>query len=143
MSCNCRVSRRDFVGSAASAAGLVVLTACGDGWFSAPENKVVLPTGPIVVKVADIPDLATVGKLVKLSGRFIAVKRVDASTFEAYSMVCTHQQCTIDIVGQEFHCPCHNSRFRDDGGVLQGPATDSLGKFATSYDPATDELTIT
>ena len=143
MPCNCHLSRRDFVGTAASAAGLVVLTACGDGFFSAPENRVVLETGPLVVKVADLAGLATVGKLVKVPNRFIAVKRLDASTFEAYSMVCTHQGCTIDIVGQEFHCPCHNSRFRDDGGVLQGPATQSLGKLTTSYDPATDELTIT
>lgn len=143
MSCNCRVSRRDFVTTAANAAGLVVLSACGDGFVSAPQNIVVLPSGPLVIKVADLADLATVGKLVKVPSRFIAVKRVDANQFEAYSMVCTHQGCTIDIVGQEFHCPCHGSRFRDDGGVLEGPATKSLGKLTTSYDPATDELTIT
>ena len=141
MPCDC-VSRRAFVGTAASAAGLVVLSACGDGFFSAPENRIEVPSGPIVITVADIPGLATVGTLVKLPNRFIAVKRLDATTFDAYSMLCTHQGCATDLVAQEFVCPCHGSRFRNDGGVLQGPATESLGKFTTAYNQATDELTI-
>jgi cytochrome b6-f complex iron-sulfur subunit len=142
MPCEHCVSRRDFLGTAVGAAGLVVLTACGDGFLSAPVNDVELPTGPLVVKVGDFPDLATVGKLFKLPGRFIAVKRVDDTTFDAFSMFCTHQGCATDLVGQQFVCPCHGSRFRDDGGVVQGPAAESLGKFTTVYDPGTDNLTI-
>lgn len=142
MPCDSCLSRRDFLGTAASVAGLVALSGCGDGWVSAPVRIGVLPSGPLVVKVGDVPDLATTGRLVKLSGQAIAIKRIDASTFDAYSMLCTHQRCVVNITGGQFVCPCHGSRFRDDGGVLQGPAAQSLAKFTTSYEPATDLLTI-
>ena len=138
------MSRRGFLSSAAGAAGLAVLSACGDGDISAPVRLAILPTGPLVIKVGDFPDLATPGLFVKVPNRSVAVKRVAASTFDAFSMVCTHQGCEVNIVSkQEFICPCHSSRFRNDGGVIQGPATQSLGKFTTAYNAATDELTIT
>jgi nitrite reductase/ring-hydroxylating ferredoxin subunit/mono/diheme cytochrome c family protein len=40
----------------------------------------------------------------------------------AYSLTCTHLGCTLEADGQEFACPCHGSRFDQDGRVLAGPA---------------------
>ncbi|MFZ5819827.1 MAG: ubiquinol-cytochrome c reductase iron-sulfur subunit [Chloroflexota bacterium] len=46
--------------------------------------------------------------------------------FTAYSLTCTHLGCTVETDGEGFTCPCHGSRFGEDGAVLQGPATESL-----------------
>lgn len=140
MPCEDCLSRRDFLATAAGAAGLIVLSGCGDGTIGAPFPSL------IVIAVADFPGLANVGQLVKV-GEVHAAKRTGAATFDAFSMRCTHQGCVIDIVsGQSFDCPCHRSRFANDGSVINGPNTgESIGplvKLTTSYDPATDQLTI-
>lgn len=46
--------------------------------------------------------------------------------FTAYSLTCTHLGCTVETDGQEYACPCHGSRFGEDGVVLQGPAKQPL-----------------
>ena len=140
------MNRRQFLSAAAGAAGLVAVHGCGDGQVTGPFAE--LPSGPVSIKVADFSGLATNGVLVKVPQQPIAVKRTGATTFDAYSMVCTHQGCQVDIVssGQEMRCPCHLSRFTNDGAVISGPTTGEsitpLPKFVTSYDQATDTLTI-
>ena len=51
----------------------------------------------------------------------------------AFSKICTHQQCTVEFNGEEdiFQCPCHGSEFNTDGGVVTGPAEDSLKEYNT------------
>ena len=41
---------------------------------------------------------------------------------------CTHQGCVLrrDEALDSWDCPCHGSRFQDDGAVIQGPATTPL-----------------
>jgi cytochrome b6-f complex iron-sulfur subunit len=153
MPCERCVNRREFLARAAEAAGvttLATIVACGDGQLNGPANTVVIPPGTTppraMIKIGDFPDLAFTGRLVKVPS-FYAVKRIGADTFDAFSMACTHIGCLTDIVdGQTFHCPCHNSRFANDGSVINGPDTGEsirpLQKLATSYDPATDLLTI-
>jgi len=46
--------------------------------------------------------------------------------FTAYSLTCTHLGCTVETDGQGYECPCHGSRFGEDGAVLQGPAKQPL-----------------
>jgi cytochrome b6-f complex iron-sulfur subunit len=144
MPCEHCLSRREFLATAATAAGLAVVAGCGDGVISNPI--IALPAGPVTITVATFPGLATVGVLVKIPRTEVAVKRVDTTTFKAISMVCTHQGCVINTNGQTFECPCHFSRFNNDGGVVNGPNTGesitALVQLDTSYDPATDQLTI-
>lgn len=143
MRCKNCVSRRDFLATASGAAGLLALSGCGDGFVTGPFITAVLPSGPLTLKVGDFPGLATAGVLVRVPNVSVAVKRVDASSFEAFSMLCTHEGCLVGITGgQQFDCPCHASRFSNTGAVLRGPANQPLPKFTTSYDPATDQLTI-
>jgi cytochrome b6-f complex iron-sulfur subunit len=156
MSCEDCLSRREFlsrsslavVGAAALAAG------CGDGQFGPTSLIATNPSnGAITIKVGSVPALATQGQLVKLpygTGSLpvlIAVKRTGTSTFAAISTVCTHQGCEIDITGTTFECPCHNSRFDNDGHVTRQPvgtggSATNLPTYTTKYDPATDILTI-
>ena len=133
MPCHDCLTRREFL--ALSAAGVAsTLAGCAD----APT----IPTSPrLVVTVGDFPGLADVGQLVKV-GPSHAAKRVDATSFTAYSMFCTHQGCTTSISGQQFVCPCHGSVFNASGTPTSGPASRPLPTLPTSYDPGTDTLTI-
>ena len=146
MRCEDCINRRQFLTTAAGAAGLVVISGCGDGVVTGPFAE--LPAGPVSIVVGSFPGLATVGTLVKVPQQPIAVARTGPTSFNALSMRCTHQGCVVDIVaaGQEMRCPCHLSRFENDGDVINGPNTGEsitpLPKFITSYDPATDTLTI-
>ena len=135
MSCRDCVNRREFFAIAGVGAGLLVV-GCKEG-----------PTIPIsthiTVTIANFPGLATVNNLVQVGSSHVA-KRLDADSFEAYSMFCTHQGCatSLNSAQQKLLCPCHGSVFNSDGSVSNGPATDPLAKLPTSSDPSTDTLTI-
>jgi cytochrome b6-f complex iron-sulfur subunit len=46
--------------------------------------------------------------------------------FSAFSLVCTHLGCTVEVQPEGFACPCHGSRFNNKGNAIKGPATASL-----------------
>lgn len=133
--CGRCVSRRAFLAeSAALAAVAAFFAACSDA-------GVTDPTGAVDVKVGDFAGLATLNQLVLIDGSR-AAKRTGPSTFAAYSRSCTHEGTRINLSGTGFLCPNHGARFDNDGNVTLGPANRALTKLATSYDPATDILTI-
>ena len=44
-----------------------------------------------------------------------------------FSSVCTHLGCRINqAVGTELVCPCHGSKFNQEGDVVRGPALHGL-----------------
>jgi cytochrome b6-f complex iron-sulfur subunit len=143
--CRDCLSRRQFLTrSALVAAAAAIAAGCGNGQigpdsFTAPSGG--SSSNGNTIKVGDFPQLATVGTLVKVNS-FQAVKRTGTDTFAAYSMVCTHQGCLTQLSSNMFFCPCHGAEFNSSGQVIRGPASRSLGQYATSYDPATDLLTI-
>lgn len=55
--------------------------------------------------------------------------------FYAMSAVCTHLGCTVKPAAgaapgtSEFHCPCHGSRYHDDGTNYAGPAPRPLERY--------------
>ncbi len=52
--------------------------------------------------------------------------RIDQD-FTAFSLVCTHLGCTVELKPGEFTCPCHGSRYDlHTGAVKQGPASKAL-----------------
>ncbi|HEX9985348.1 MAG TPA: FAD-dependent oxidoreductase [Thermoanaerobaculia bacterium] len=72
------------------------------------------------------------GKIVKVGGRKLAVYRDEAGALTACSTVCTHMKCDVswNAAEKSWDCPCHGSRFRPDGAVLNGPAKEPLEKVA-------------
>ncbi len=60
--------------------------------------------------------------------------------FYAMSAICTHLGCTVkpeatSAGATEFHCPCHGSRYRDDGTNYAGPAPRPLERYSLEISP--------
>lgn len=130
--CAACMSRRDFIARATlGAAALAALDACGDGQIGAPTT---LTGGPFTVRIADFPGLSATGVLVDVSSVAPerAVIRTGASTYVAFSKICTHQQCLTDVRNNRFECPCHGSVFRNDGAVINGPAEQPLQRLGVA-----------
>ncbi|HEY9722345.1 MAG TPA: Rieske 2Fe-2S domain-containing protein, partial [Oscillatoriaceae cyanobacterium] len=64
------------------------------------------------------------GKLIELDGRQVAASRDTHGALHLLSPVCTHLGCLVHWNDAErtWDCPCHGSRYAQDGQVLDGPA---------------------
>ncbi|MEX0680991.1 MAG: Rieske (2Fe-2S) protein [Balneolales bacterium] len=58
-------------------------------------------------------------------------------TYSALSLECTHRQCTVNPTGKTFTCPCHGSRYDQEGRILEGPARRDLFSFSVTTDADT------
>lgn len=57
----------------------------------------------------------------------VLVRRHDDGRVQAWSARCTHLGCRLDrVIDGVVVCPCHGSRFDDQGRVVNGPASRSL-----------------
>ena len=65
-----------------------------------------------------------------------AILARDQSGLYAMTITCTHEGCDVAPEGTTLFCPCHGSRFDDNGAVLSGPAGSPLVHFAVSLDAA-------
>jgi glycine/D-amino acid oxidase-like deaminating enzyme/nitrite reductase/ring-hydroxylating ferredoxin subunit len=70
------------------------------------------------------------GKIIKVDGKKVAAYLDEAGTLHCVSPVCTHMKCDVAFNQAErtWDCPCHGSRFKPDGSVLNGPAKEPLEK---------------
>ena len=70
------------------------------------------------------------GKLVSFKGEKLAVSRDENGTATAVDRTCTHLGCIVhwNRMEKTWDCPCHGSRFRSDGEVIEGPAIKALEK---------------
>jgi menaquinol-cytochrome c reductase iron-sulfur subunit len=61
------------------------------------------------------------------------LRRVDATTFIAFSANCTHLGCPVRWMegAQLFLCPCHGGVYYHDGAVAAGPPPLPLFRYAT------------
>jgi glycine/D-amino acid oxidase-like deaminating enzyme/nitrite reductase/ring-hydroxylating ferredoxin subunit len=62
--------------------------------------------------------------IVEAEGESFAAWRANDGELFAVSPVCTHLGCKVhwNSVETSWDCPCHGSRFRPDGTVIEGPA---------------------
>lgn len=66
--------------------------------------------------------------MVEAEGETFAAWRAPDGELFAVSPVCTHMGCKVrwNSVETSWDCPCHGSRFRPDGSVIEGPAVTPL-----------------
>lgn len=139
-----------MISSAALAAiAIPILQACEP--TSMPEIDEPLgpvdPDGRIAVDISDLNDAKPVKRAAGLrgpDGKGVIVTRVSDSEYHALSMRCTHEGCDVGTEVQEgtVNCPCHLSKFRLNGEVVQGPATTPLPKYDSVLDAANKQLRI-
>jgi Rieske Fe-S protein len=149
--------RRDFLLKALAAGSLV----CFGGMFGVPfagcsknasDPVSSLPAVSPVIDLSTEPALQTIGGAVKLhvtglnNGRNIIVIRMTATSFVAFTSICTHQGNEINLpasTGANMICPAHGSQFREaDGSVAQGPAQIPLSKFSAVFDQQKNTVTL-
>ena len=136
-----QIGRREFVARTSVGLGALLLAACQAGIDTSPLS------GSVIVPVANHPALANVGGIVRVSetNAPVALERTGATTFVAYSLVCPHQGGTVEVVSSAsipFQCPVHGALFNSSGTNVGGQRTSNLSTYTTSYDAATNTVTI-
>lgn len=58
-----------------------------------------------------------------------------ADGFYCISSVCTHLGCNVKHAGSGFECPCHGSRYDQNGRVISGPAPRPLAWYPIILSP--------
>jgi len=132
------LSRRDVLTGATALSGALLLARIA----SAAEDDPAKPDGvatkadanTLVLKLTDNPELGSLGgwKIFDLGGDRVIVAQTDKGPI-ARSAVCPHKGCDVEYKSElhQFVCPCHNSRFDEDGHVVRGPAKTDLTKYAS------------
>ena len=134
------IGRRTFLVQSGILAAMAALAACGG------SSNATAPTLPAntQVNVGNYPSLANVGgvALVSLGGSPAAIVRTGTSSFLALSRICPHQGGIVNQSSSRWVCPVHGATFDLNGTWIGGQRTSSLHQYATSYDAASNTLTI-
>ncbi|MEM6994993.1 MAG: Rieske 2Fe-2S domain-containing protein [Myxococcota bacterium] len=145
--CDCsgsdgQLTRRNLVaGSASLGLAVVGCASRGEKWTVTPVTS---EKGVVALPVTDHPPLATAGGMVAVHPpglrRPVVVMRLEGDQFRVMSLKCPHLGCTVrwNAEEQTLGCPCHGSRFDDDGNPTKGPAKSAL----TQYPATFRELTV-
>lgn len=80
------------------------------------------------------PDQYPPGTRVAIPSRRICVVR-EEQKIAAISITCTHLGCIVGLADTGFACPCHGSRFDQDGNVTGGPAPRPLPWYRVTLAP--------
>jgi Rieske Fe-S protein len=141
-------TRREFCAQAITLVTVASLVeGCGGGSNpggpSGGGNVPQLPTvsgslsgGTVTVNIDAASPLSSVGSaaLVNAGGSSFLVTRTSQDAFNAFTAVCTHEQCIVTgFSSGVFQCPCHGSQYNTSGAVVQGPATQRLRQFTTQF----------
>lgn len=123
-----------------TAAGALVTGCAGAKWET---KRVKAEDGTVKLDLKDYPILATAGGMAAIQpvGQKdpLLVMRIENDQFRVMSLRCPHLGCTIRWSEEEqaLRCPCHGSRFGDDGRVLKGPAKKSLSHYRAALSDGT------
>jgi cytochrome b6-f complex iron-sulfur subunit len=139
----CALTRRRFVGASAG----LVLAGCGPA--SMPAQKVpAVKDGILEFEIGKIVELATPGGMAAVqpegARKPLIIMRLEGGQFRVLSSRCPHLGCTVrwDNEVQALRCPCHNSRFSDDGKVTKGPAKQPLREYPSQLAGTTLQIAI-
>lgn len=80
------------------------------------------------------PESIPPGSKVALDTRRVCIVR-EGDKVAAISTTCTHLGCIVSISDTGFACPCHGSRYDQDGNVTGGPAPKPLSWYQVQVAP--------
>ncbi|MEQ1693002.1 MAG: Rieske 2Fe-2S domain-containing protein, partial [Gemmatimonas sp.] len=119
----------------------VTVTGAGVASRSLAVTLTVLNSG-LAVTISAWPALANVGGVAGSVGTLnfssVAVVRIGATSFAAFSMTCPHAGTTIQVQnGQSFRCPNHGALWNANGVLLPNSPqrTSSLNALRVTYTP--------
>ncbi len=72
----------------------------------------------------------------------VYLRRLGDGTIEAFNAICPHAGCFVAYADSRkvFQCPCHNSAFALDGGIIQpSPSPRALDKLECKIEAANDQ----
>jgi len=110
--------------------GSLIITALSNLIFIKPRATYGQPNRFSIGKPEDFPS----GARVSLDTRRVCIVR-DGDKLAAISTTCTHLGCIVSVSETGFSCPCHGSRYDQDGNVTGGPAPRALPWFQVSLAP--------
>lgn len=110
--------------------GSLIITTLSNFIFIKPRATYGQPNRFSIGKPEDFP----AGARIAIDTRRICVVR-DGDKLAAISTTCTHLGCIVGVAETGFACPCHGSRFDQDGNVTGGPAPRPLPWFQISLAP--------
>ncbi len=123
------VRRRDFLGIAGLfTSGLAILGSLAS-LAMLPKPRVT-PEVSKRFRIGNPQDLPS-GTVKVIPGRNVRVVCTDEGV-AALSLICTHLGCIVKETEDGFSCPCHGSKFDNEGKVQAGPAPRALPWLAVS-----------
>ncbi|HMV99819.1 MAG TPA: Rieske 2Fe-2S domain-containing protein [Acidobacteriota bacterium] len=110
--------------------GSAVISAVSNLVFIKPRATYGQPNRFSVGKPDDYPP----GTRIALDTHRICIVR-EENKIAAVSTTCTHLGCIVGLSETGFACPCHGSRFDQDGNVTGGPAPKPLAWYKINLAP--------
>ena len=110
--------------------GSAVLAALSNVIFFRPRVTYGQPATFQIGKPEDYPP----GTRIAREAERICIVR-EGNKLAAISTTCTHLGCSVAISDTGFACPCHGSRYDQDGTVTGGPAPKALPWFKVTVAP--------
>jgi Rieske Fe-S protein len=124
------VERRDFLTQAAfwTTTGALGFATLGIARMPKPG---VFPGQSAQIKIGTPGEYPVAAEPTRVPGQNLYVIH-DEQGFGVISAVCTHLGCVVAAKPAGFECPCHGSRFAQDGKVVRGPAPTALAWYEMS-----------
>lgn len=130
-------TRREFIAGACAIATLAFSGIAAVSPAEAAAGIKKRSDGKVEVTVSNVSALSKNGGSVSLGtvkGNPVALVRVNATTYRAYNLRCTHEGVTVKRSGSKFVCPEHGAQFTAaSGAVTRGPAGRNLKKVAVTF----------
>ncbi len=129
------ITRRGLLGwlTGAALAGSAVISAFSNFVFMKPRATYGQPSRFAIGRPETFPP----GTRISLDVRRVCVVR-EENRLAVISTTCTHLGCIVAVSDTGFDCPCHGSRYDQDGTVTGGPAPRALPWFKTTLAPNGD-----
>lgn len=105
----------------------------------ASNSGIVVQNNQVIVNLDVATTLNNTGGWALVTQARVLIVNVGGGNFNALTSVCTHSGCDRNWTFTEnvFTCTCHGSRFRTDGSVINGPASQPLRSFPSEVSDRT------